>query len=74
MFIDERDADTYNWEEDGVYLLEAYDPVEGGVDGVSNVQAKSFALRTRNLHNRVKEQEKRITELEALVESLMSNQ
>lgn len=64
MFLKEDDADVYDWEEEGVYMLEAYDAVEGGPDGISNVQAKALALRTRNLHNRVKELENRIAEIE----------
>lgn len=63
-FLSEENADVYDWEEEGVYMLEAYDPVEGGPDGISNVQAKALALRTRNLHNRVKELENRIAEME----------
>lgn len=64
MFLKEDDAENYDWENDGVYMLEAYDPVEGGPDGISNVQAKALALRTRNLHNRVKELENKIAEME----------
>lgn len=64
MFLKEDDADVYDWEKDGVYMLEVYDPVEGGENGISNEQAKALTIRTRNLHNRVKELEGRIAELE----------
>lgn len=64
MFLKEDDADVYDWEKDGVYMLEVYDPVEGGENGISNEQAKALTIRTRNLHNWVKELEGRIAELE----------
>src|SRR4051812_44209410 len=31
---------------DGIYQLEVTDPVEGGVNGIDNVQAKQLASRT----------------------------
>lgn len=62
-FLKEEGAENYDWEKDGVYRLEAYDPVEGGEDGISNEQAKALVLRTRNLHNRVKELEEKIAEV-----------
>lgn len=68
MFIDETGAEVCDWEE-GVYLLQEYDPVQGGKDGISNKQAKTLALRTRNLHNRVKELENRILVLETLLKA-----
>lgn len=66
-FLDEENAEAYDWENEGVYMLEAYDPVEGGPDGMSNVQARSLVLRTRNLHNRVKELESEIAEMKKLL-------
>ncbi|MDR1756094.1 MAG: hypothetical protein LBR65_03915 [Culturomica sp.] len=65
MFFKEEGAESYNWEEGGIDVLMEYDPVEGGIDGRSNVQAKTLALRTRNLHDRVKELEEKIAALEA---------
>lgn len=66
-FLDESGAGAYDWENGGVYMLQAYDPVEGGENGISNEQAKALALRTRNLHNRIAELENRIVELEKLL-------
>lgn len=63
-FLSEAGAENYDWENDGIYMLQAYDPVEGGEDGISNEQAKALTLRTRNLHNRIKELESRIAEIE----------
>ena len=40
------------WEE-GVYQIEVTDPVVGGVDGISNKQAKQQANRTSNLKEKV---------------------
>ena len=66
-FLGEENAEAYDWEEEGIYMLEAYDPVEGGPEGISNAQAKALALRTRNLHNRVKELENKSAEMEKLL-------
>lgn len=73
MFFKESEAENYDWEKDGIYILEKYDPVEGGENGISNVPAKGLALRTRNLHNRVKQQENEIAELKAAVQTLIQN-
>lgn len=70
MFIDESTAETYDWDEGGVYLLQEYDPVEGGPDGISNRQAEALAARTRNLHNRLKEQQQEIAMLREEIASL----
>lgn len=67
MFLKEDDAEAYDWEAEGVYMLESYDPVEGGPDGISNAQAKALALRTRNLHIRVTELEKQVAEMVKLL-------
>lgn len=69
-FIIEDGTDTYNWDEGGVYLLSEYDPVRGGADGISNRQATELAARTRNLHNRMKEQEEEIATLRQEIASL----
>lgn len=69
-FLKEEGAENYDWENDVVYRLEAYDPVEGGENGVSNEQAKALALRTRNLHNRVKELENVIAEMKIFFKSI----
>ena len=45
MFLKEDDAEAYDWEAEGVYMLESYDPVEGGPDGISNAQARSEERR-----------------------------
>jgi dihydrodipicolinate synthase/N-acetylneuraminate lyase len=53
-FVDENTgAEAYNWETDGVYLIEELDPVQGGVGGIANAQALALAKRTRNLHARL---------------------
>jgi hypothetical protein len=39
--------------EAGIYQLETTDPVEGGANGVSNVQARQLASRTKWLKERV---------------------
>ena len=48
--LDETVA-AYDWT-GGVYVIETGDPVEGGIDGISNLQAKQLTHRTRNLHSR----------------------
>lgn len=73
MFFNETEADNYNWETDGIYILQEYDPVQGGEEGISNVPAKALALRTRSLHNRITRQENEIAALKAAVETLMQN-
>lgn len=47
----EIDQPPYNWNT-GVYIIERTDPVEGGMDGVSNRQGRELTLRTRDLHTR----------------------
>ncbi len=51
--FNEEAASTYDWENSGVYIIEQSDPVEGGMDGISNRQGRELALRTRNLHDRL---------------------
>jgi len=51
--LPEDNANAYDWDNEGIYQLEVDDPVEGGADGIANLQAKKLALRTRNLHDRV---------------------
>lgn len=50
-------AEAYNWDEAGIYQLEETDPVQGGLEGISNRPLRELAIRTRNLHNRLVEQE-----------------
>lgn len=69
-FITENGSENYNWDEGGVYLIQEYDPVEGGSEGISNRQALALAARTRNLHNRLKEQEQEIAMLREEIASL----
>lgn len=57
MNITEQSASSYNWDTGGVYQIEVTDPVQGGAEGIANKQAKELALRTRNLHNRLKQLE-----------------
>lgn len=56
MNLPETGAEAYNWTE-GIYQLELNDLVEGGLEGISNRQARQLALRTRNLHARLLELE-----------------
>lgn len=51
--FDETGASSYNWATDGVYVIEQADPLEGGLEGVSNRQGRELAIRTRNLHERL---------------------
>lgn len=50
-------AEAYNWDEEGIYQLEVSDPVQAGPGGISNLQAKLLATRTRNLHLRLSARE-----------------
>ncbi|WP_419692323.1 tail fiber protein [Burkholderia gladioli] len=45
---------------DGIYQLETSDPVQGGPDGVDNVQAKQLGSRTRYLKDRADATDKRV--------------
>jgi hypothetical protein len=57
-FLDDiTGAEAYNWDEAGIYQLEETDPVQGGLEGISNRPLRELAIRTRNLHNRLAEQE-----------------
>lgn len=53
MNFNENNPQPYDWENEGVYQIEATDYVEGGPEGVSNRQAKELTRRTRNLHVRM---------------------
>jgi hypothetical protein len=44
--------ETATWE-DGIYQLETTDPVQGGLDGIDNVQGKQLANRTAYLKQQV---------------------
>lgn len=57
-YLDEATgAEDYNWDEEGIYQLEVSDPVQAGPGGISNLQAKLLAVRTRNLHLRLASRE-----------------
>ena len=45
-------VETNRWEQ-GIYQLESKDPVEGGVNGISNMQAKQLANRTQYLKDQI---------------------
>jgi hypothetical protein len=47
-------AETSTWES-GIYQIETTDPVVGGADGISNVQAKQLGNRTKYLYDAVDE-------------------
>lgn len=50
-FLDDiTGAEAYNWDEAGIYQLEETDPVQGGLEGISNRPLRELAIRTRNLH------------------------
>jgi hypothetical protein len=55
--------ETDTWEE-GIYQLEDTDPVQGGAEGIDNLQAKQLGNRTRWLYERLRELELRIEALE----------
>jgi hypothetical protein len=55
-------AETSAWES-GIYQIETTDPVVGGADGISNVQAKQLANRTKYLYDA-------LDELQALAEGI----
>lgn len=51
--FNEEAAGTYDWDNNGIYVIEKSDPVEGGTEGISNRQGRELTLRTRNLHERI---------------------
>jgi len=60
--------ESSDWEE-GIYQLEATDPVRGGPGGISNRQATQLSNRTRFLKEQYGALEERVAVLEAFVES-----
>lgn len=64
MKFNEQNTQPYDWENEGIYVIEMTDPVEGGQDGVSNRQAKELTRRTRNLHTRMTSAEGEIDTLQ----------
>lgn len=57
-------TETAQWEA-GIYRIETTDPVIGGEDGISNVQAKLLGNRTLYLKGIVEDHEERIDTLES---------
>ncbi|WP_186151728.1 phage tail protein [Burkholderia gladioli] len=58
---------------DGIYQLETSDPVQGGPDGVDNVQAKQLGSRTRYLKDRVDATDKRVDAMGQTVAGLCTD-
>ena len=60
--------------EDGIYQLEITDPLQGGPDGIDNVQARQLGNRTRYLkdgiENETRERAERDGELEAAIQGI----
>ena len=52
--ISEAGAAAYDWLLGKIQGFDTTDPVEGGVTGVDNIPLTSLALRTRNIHDRLK--------------------
>ncbi|AJY31645.1 phage Tail Collar domain protein [Burkholderia thailandensis 34] len=50
-------VETSRWEED-IYQIETSDPVEGGPDGISNLQARQLVNRTRYLKDDIERRDK----------------
>lgn len=64
-------TETASWEPN-IYRIETTDPVLGGEDGISNVQAKLLGNRTLYLKEVVDDHEERITEVETTSSSAFS--
>lgn len=61
---------------DEIYLLQEDDPVQGGEDGIDNLQAKQLANRTTFLREKFTEQEKKLLEhdrFSALIEEIQQD-
>lgn len=56
--------ESSTWE-DGIYQIETTDPVVGGPDGISNVQAKQLANRTYYLKDRIDATDQQLASIEA---------
>lgn len=52
--ISEAGAAAYDWILGKIQGFDTTDPVEGGVTGVDNIPLTALALRTRNIHDRLK--------------------
>lgn len=64
--FNEQEIDAYDWDMNGVYVIKEEDSVQGGIDGISNRQAKELTMRTRDLHERIKK-------LEAIILTLIGS-
>ena len=56
-------AEETKWE-NGIYQLEIDDPLQGGPDGIDNVQAKQLANRTRYLKGKIEHTQEKIAPVE----------
>ena len=61
-------SEESNWE-NGIYQLEIDDPLQGGADGIDNVQAKQLANRTRYLKEKIESTQAKVAPVEALEKS-----
>ena len=55
--------------EDGIYQYEITDPLQGGADGIDNIQGKQLANRTRFLKDKIEKSQARIAPVEGSEES-----
>ena len=58
---------------DGIYQIETTDPVMGGVNGISNAQAKQLANRTKWLKEQSDTQANRLTSIEGGIDEQAQN-
>ena len=61
-------SEETKWE-NGIYQLEIDDPLQGGADGIDNVQAKQLANRTRYLKAKIENTQAKIAPVETSAES-----
>ena len=59
-------TETSSWEP-GIYQIEQTDPVQGGPDGISNIQGKQLASRTLYLKNEIERVDGDVTTLSGAV-------
>ena len=57
-------SEETKWE-NGIYQLEIDDPLQGGADGIDNVQAKQLANRTRYLKTKIESTQAKVAPVEA---------
>ena len=57
-------SEETKWE-NGIYQLEIDDPLQGGADGIDNVQAKQLANRTRYLKEKIESTQAKVAPVEA---------